>query len=228
VAAEAGADFLVFDMEHTGWSVETIRTLAAGCRPTDTAPFARVPASEYHFLARCMDAGVMGVMVPMVESAEQAAQIVSAVTYPPGGRRGAAFGIAHDDYRPGDVIEKMRSANDEKLVICQVETVAGLRNVDAMAAVDGVDVIWVGHFDLTNSMGIPGRFDHPDYLAALDTVATACKRHNKAAGFMASTPEEARSMIERGYRAIAYWGDLWLYQRALREGISAIRPSGGS
>src|SRR5437870_2056100 len=92
IAAEAGAEFVIFDMEHTGWSVETIRTLLATTRSTEMVPLVRVPATEYHFIARTLDVGAMGIMVPMVESAEQAAKIVAAAKYPPVGRRGAAFG----------------------------------------------------------------------------------------------------------------------------------------
>ena len=79
----------------------------------------------------------------------------------PAGRRGAAFGVAHDGYRGGDILATMAAANAEGLLIAQVETVAGVREAEAIAAVDGIDVLWVGHFDLTNSMGIPGQFDHP-------------------------------------------------------------------
>src|SRR5690606_40862387 len=93
--------------------------------------------------------------------------------YPAARSRGAAFGIAHDDYRSVDTVATMRAANSDTVVICQIETVEGLEAVEEIAAVPGVDVVWVGHFDLTNSMGIPGRFDHPDYLAALDRVAKA-------------------------------------------------------
>jgi 2-keto-3-deoxy-L-rhamnonate aldolase RhmA len=88
IAAEAGADFAVFDMEHTGWSVETIRILIATTRSTSMIPYVRVPATEYHFIARVLDAGAMGIMVPMVENVEQARTIVASAKYPPAGRRG--------------------------------------------------------------------------------------------------------------------------------------------
>src|SRR5689334_12895998 len=95
LAAEAGCDFVMFDMEHTGWGVETVRTLIATARGADVVPMVRVPATQYHFLARVLDVGAMGVMVPMVESLEQARQIVHYCKYPPEGRRGCAFAVAH-------------------------------------------------------------------------------------------------------------------------------------
>ncbi|MEX0763231.1 MAG: aldolase/citrate lyase family protein [Dehalococcoidia bacterium] len=228
IASEAGADFLVFDMEHTGWSFETVRDLVASARSSPVVPLIRVPATQYHFLARSMDIGAMGLMVPMVESAEQARLIVDSTAYPPAGHRGAAFGIAHDDYTSTDIIAKMQSANDERLLIAQVETAKGVENADSIAAVDGIDVLWIGHFDLTNSMGLPGQFDHPDYLKALEAVLEACRHHGKAAGFMASSIEEGQALIRRGFRCIAYWGDLWIYKQGLQRGIEAIKNTATS
>ena len=225
IAADAGAEFVIFDMEHTGWSVETIRTLIATSRATEIVPMVRVPATEYHFLARTLDVGAMGLMVPMVESEEQAQKIVESAKYPPVGRRGAGFGLAHDDYTDGDVVTKMRDANEEVLLIAQIETEQGVQNADKIAAVEGIDVLWIGHFDLTNSMGISGQFDHPKFQSAVDQVLAACKKHGKAAGFMASNIEEGRSFIARGFRILAYGGDLWLYKQVLRDGINAVRVS---
>lgn len=225
IAAEAGAEFAVFDMEHTGWSVETIRMLIATSRVTSMPAFVRVPATEYHFIARVLDMGAMGVMVPMVESKEQAGKIVHSAKYPPLGRRGAAFTIAHDDYTGGDIIEKIDSANREQLLIAQIETAAGVDNVEAIAAVPGIDVLWIGHFDLTNSLGIPGQFTHPTFVAALERVVAACRKHNKTPGFMASDIENGKALLKQGFRMLAYSGDLWLYQQALRQGIAALQTA---
>jgi 2-dehydro-3-deoxyglucarate aldolase/4-hydroxy-2-oxoheptanedioate aldolase len=226
IAAEAGAEFAMFDMEHTGWSIETIRMLIATTRSTEMIPMVRVPATEYHFIARALDAGAMGVMVPMVESAAQAATIVASAKYPPLGRRGAAFGVAHDDYSGGDIVEKMKTANSESLLIAQIETAAGLRNANEIAAVPGIDVLWIGHFDLTNSLGIPGQFDHPDFGAATRQVLDTCRRHGKVPGFMAGDVEGGKKLLDQGFRMLAYGGDLWLYQTAVREGVAALQQHG--
>src|SRR3954451_9908998 len=111
IAALAGAEFAIFDMEHSGWSIETIRTLIATSRAADLVPMVRVPATQYHLLSRPLDVGAMGLMVPMVETAEQARTIVQSAKYPPRGARGAGFSLAHDDYAGGDVATKMESAN---------------------------------------------------------------------------------------------------------------------
>jgi len=231
IAAAAGAEFVIYDMEHTGWSIETIRGLMATTRAADTVPLVRVPATEYHLLSRPLDVGAMGLMVPMVESRGQAEAIVRSAKYPPLGRRGAAFGIAHDDYLGGDVVAKMASANDEVLLLAQIETAAGVEQVEAIAAVEGIDVLWIGHFDLTASLGIPAQFGHPDFLAAVERVVAACARHGKAAGIMAGDVESAGRWLEQGFRAVAYSGDLWIYQEALRRGLDELRaclPNGAS
>jgi 2-dehydro-3-deoxyglucarate aldolase/4-hydroxy-2-oxoheptanedioate aldolase len=225
VAAEAGAAFVIYDMEHTGWSIETIRGLMATTRAANAVPMVRVPATEYHLISRPLDVGAMGIMVPMVETASQAQKIVDFAKYPPSGKRGAAFGVAHDDYTGGDIITKMRSANDEVLLIAQIETGTGIDNVEAIAAVEGIDVLWIGHFDLTNFLGIPGQFSHPTYLEAVQRVLRACEAHGKAAGIMCGDVATGQAQLAQGFRAMAYSGDLWIYQQALREGLEALRAT---
>src|SRR5919112_231619 len=138
IAAEAGAEFAIYDMEHTGWSVETIRGLMASARAADLVPMVRIPATQYHLIARPLDLGAMGLMVPMVESAEQAQLIVASAKYFPDGTRGAAFTVAHDDYQGGDVASKMASANQEQLLIAQIETARGVEQAEAIAATPGI------------------------------------------------------------------------------------------
>ncbi|MCC6791306.1 MAG: aldolase [Thermomicrobiales bacterium] len=223
ICSAAGAEYVGFDMEHTAWSIETIRNLIATTRAADTIPMVRVPATEYHLMSRPLDAGAMGLMVPMVETVEQAQLIVRSAKYPPAGGRGCAFGVSHDDFTGGDVFAKMVSANDEVFLIAQIETVLGLENCEAIAAIDGIDCLWIGHFDLTTSMGIAAQFEHPDFLAAVDRVVAACNAHGKVAGIMAGNVEVGKQWLARGFRAVAYSGDLWVFQQALSEGIAALK-----
>jgi 2-keto-3-deoxy-L-rhamnonate aldolase RhmA len=224
IVKAAGADFILYDMEHSGADVETMKAQFASCRGIGLPAFVRVPATEYHFVARMLDAGALGIMVPMVETREQAERIVSFTRYPPAGRRGAAFGVApHDDYLPGSVTDKIAAANERTLVIALVETAVGIENVDAIAAVPGVDVVWLGHFDLTNFLGIPGEFTHPRYLKAVDDLVAACKRHGKTPGFMAADDTWARDYRAKGFRALAYSVDVLLMQSALAAGLAKLR-----
>jgi 2-dehydro-3-deoxyglucarate aldolase/4-hydroxy-2-oxoheptanedioate aldolase len=169
----------------------------------------------------------MGLMVPMIESAEQARLFVQSARYPPEGRRGCAFGVAHDGYRMGDLAETMRSANDEVLLIAQVETAAGLAHVDEIAAVPGIDVLWIGLFDLTTSMGLPGQFDHPDVRAAIDRILASAARHNRIPGILAFSIEEGLLRLKQGFRCVGYGGDIGLYQQALRQGLTTLRAARG-
>lgn len=228
IAAAAGAEFVVYDMEHTGWSIETIRGLIATTRAADTVPMVRVPATQYHLLSRPLDVGAMGLMVPMVESVEQAELIVRSTKYPPMGGRGSAFAVAHDDYAGGDVLAKMESANAEILLMAQIETAAGVENAEAIAAVDGIDVLWIGHFDLTASLGIPAQFDHPDYLRAVERVLEACERHGKVPGIMVPDVATGTRLLDQGFRMMAYSGDLWILGQALQAGLTALRGGGAS
>jgi 2-dehydro-3-deoxyglucarate aldolase/4-hydroxy-2-oxoheptanedioate aldolase len=223
-AKAAGAEFALFDMEHSGVGVETVKNQIQLCRGIGLVPMVRVPAGHYHFIARMLDSGAMGIMVPMVETVEQARHIVSCTRYPPHGRRGAAFGVAgHDDYAGGPVREKIAAANARTMVICLIETAKGIENVDAIAAVPGVDVCWLGHFDLTNFLGIPAQFDHPRYLAGVDAILAACRRHRKIPGFMASDRAWAETYQAKGFRMVAYGVDVNLMQAALADGIKALR-----
>jgi 2-dehydro-3-deoxyglucarate aldolase/4-hydroxy-2-oxoheptanedioate aldolase len=222
VAAQAGAEFACFDMEHTGWSMETIRMLMATTRGAELVPLVRVPADDHDYIARALDLGALGVMLPMVESEEQARHIVSCTRYPPTGTRG--FGLLYrDDYENDNHIATMAKANREIMVIAQIETRAGVEEVEKIAAVEGVDVLWIGHFDLTASLGIPAQFAHPDFLAAVERVVAACNAHGKTAGIMAGDIPSGKQWLAKGFRAIAYGGDLWLYAASLQAGLTALR-----
>jgi 2-keto-3-deoxy-L-rhamnonate aldolase RhmA len=221
----AGAEFVLYDMEHTGLGFETLKTQCALCRGLGLVPMARVPRGEYHFIARALDVGALGVMVPMVGSRNEALRIVACTRYPPQGRRGAAFGFAHDDYQSGEVAVKMAALHERTLVIAQIETDEGLDQVEAIAAVPGIDALWIGHFDLTNFLGIPGEFGHPKYLAAIDRVLAACAASGKAPAFLATDEAGARDYAAKGFRLMAYGIDQLLYQDALRRGLDILRST---
>jgi len=221
----AGAEFALYCMEHTGAGFETLKPQFALCRALGVVPLVRVPGTEYDFIARALDCGALGVMVPLVDTAEQARFIVSCTRYPPQGRRGAAFGFAHDDYEGGDVAGKIEMIHRRTLVIAMIETRAGLENVEEIAAVPGVDVLWLGHFDLTNFLGIPGQFSHPAYREALARIVAAARRHGKAAGYMAADAALGREYLGHGFRMIATGTDQGMLQEAIRQTLAALRTS---
>ena len=223
IAANAGAEFAVYDMEHTGWELETIRMLIATTPRPGLVPIVRIPTTQYHFVSRVLDMGAMGVMAPMVESADEARLLVQSAKYPPTGRRGAAFGIAHDDYGIGTIPEVVRSSNAESLLIVQIETAKGLQNLDEIATVPEIDVLWIGLYDLANSLGLPGQMDHPQIQTAIDRVLAVCRAQNKVPAVLVTSIDEGRAQLARGFRLVAFGGDVWIYQTALKAGLAALR-----
>jgi 2-dehydro-3-deoxyglucarate aldolase/4-hydroxy-2-oxoheptanedioate aldolase len=227
IVKAAGAEFLLMDMEHNGAHYETIKGQVAECRGIDLVPMARVSTSQYQYISRALDIGCLGIMVPMVGSAEEARFIVSCTRYPPEGRRGAAFGFAADDYEGGSVADKIRIAHERTLVMCLIETAEGIENVEAIAAVPGVDVLWLGHFDLTNFLGIPAQFDHPKYVAAIDKLTAAARKHGKVLACMSGDDAWSRQYWAKGFRLFAVGVDAMLLQGAIRQGMRPLNELAG-
>lgn len=222
----AALDFVLLDMEHTGFEADRIADQIAWFKATPIAPFVRVPQGLYHFLARTMDAGALGVMVGNVQTAEEARRIVQAVKYAPMGNRGVGLGTAHTDYTMPDPAAYFAESNRNTTVICQIESTTGLENLEAIAGVEGVDVLWVGHFDLTQSMGIPAQFHHPRFLEAMHKVVDVCRRHGLRAGIQPSTREQAWEWMEIGYDAISWASDIAVYRNALSAAVEELRQYG--
>lgn len=223
ILAAAGADFVLIDLEHTGWSIEGIRPMLAAARAEDVVPLVRVQGSERHLVSPALDAGATGVMVPMVDDAGDAERAVRAARFAPHGGRG--FGLLYPDQLASGVGAALEAAEVETLVILQIETVSGLDHVEEIAATPGVDVLWVGQFDLSVSMGIPGAFEEPAARAAEDRVLAACGAAGIAAGILVGTVDVARSMLARGFTMVALGSDIDLYGSALRERLAALRDS---
>ncbi len=221
--ANAGCDFAIFDMEHTSFTQEMVRQAILSSKASGITPIVRASDTEYFLMSRPLDAGAEGIMVPRVESKEQTEKIIESIKYPPVGIRGSAFGIAHDDYKGGDIGEATRSANEETLIIVQTETVKAVDNINQILSVEGVDVAWIGQADMTVSLGVPGQYDHPKFLKVLDTILNACAKYNVAPGFIPITLQETKMMIDMGVRCVAYTADVFLYSHFLKAGIDEIK-----
>jgi 2-keto-3-deoxy-L-rhamnonate aldolase RhmA len=219
----ADVDFVLYDMEHTGFDTGHIADLTAWLKATDVAPFVRVPQPLYHFMARLMDAGVLGIMVGNVETPEMAKRIVDAVKYAPLGKRGLGLGTAHNDYVPPDPVPYLKRANENSTIICQIESPLGLANAEAIAATEGVDCLWVGHFDLSNAMGIPAEFQHPKFLDALQHVVKVAKEHGKTAGIQPGDEAQAEQWIAMGFNVLSWKTDIGVYRGALAREIRWLR-----
>jgi len=213
----AGCDFAFFDMEHSGFSFETLKSAIRYFEAAGVAVIVRVPGQENDMLARACDMGAEGLIAPMISTAAQAQAMVDSVKYFPHGKRGVGLQMAHDNYRAAPVAEALANANRKTSVICLIETADGAENADAIAAIDGVDCLWVGHFDLSVSLGIPGEFNHPKFQAAMDKIIGAAKKHGKSMGRLVANTEQGIAFNKLGFDFICYSGDIWI----LRDGLAA-------
>ena len=220
----SGCDFVLFDMEHSGFSIETVKQNIRYFEAAGVRMIVRVPSKDYDHIARVCDMGAEGIMLPMVNNAEEARRILDSIKYVPDGKRGVALGVAHDNYRTvGTVAERLMAANRRTTLFCQIETVDGVENADAMAAMDGVDCLWVGHFDLSASLGIPGDFGNKIFIDAIAKVAAATKRHGKALGRLVPNVETGIEYNKLGFDFICYSGDVWILQGALTDAVGKLR-----
>lgn len=219
----AGCEFVFFDMEHSGFGFETVKSAIRYFEAADVATMVRVPSQEYHHIARAMDVGAEGLISPMVGTAKQAKKILDCMRYYPQGQRGVALGVAHDNYRTGPVKEKLAGANERNTFLCLIETAEGVDNAEEIASIDGVDCLWVGHFDLSVSLGIPGEFGNPKFTKAIDKIVAAAKKHNKSMGRSVGSVEEGIRLYDQGFDFVCYWGDVWVFQAALTDAIDRLR-----
>jgi 2-keto-3-deoxy-L-rhamnonate aldolase RhmA len=183
----------------------------------------RVPSREYHHIARALDMGAEGIMLPMVGSPAEAKRILDCVKYVPDGLRGVALQVAHDRYRAGPVGEKLGAANARTTIFAQIETAEGVENAEAIAAIDGIDCLWVGHFDLSASLGVPGEFGHKKFTDAIARVIAATKKHKKSLGRLVPTVEQGIEINRQGFDFVCYSGDVWVLHNAPAEALAKLR-----
>jgi 2-keto-3-deoxy-L-rhamnonate aldolase RhmA len=214
--AAAGMEFVIFDMEHGRCDIALMAEMITSCGGSNIVPMARVPDLDYVPISRLLDLGARGVVVPRVETRVQAEKIVAELKYPPMGRRGVALGIAHDAYRAGGP-EFFAKANEDNAVILLLETAKAFEHLDEIISVPGVDVAWMGHYDLTVSMGIPAQFEHPRFLEAMDKLVASCRKYGVAPGFLPPSPESAIHWIEKGFRVLSLGSDIGIFMGGVRD-----------
>jgi len=180
--AACGFDFVTVDAEHSAVDLAQTQQLFQAIRSgsPSCAALVRVPGVSYAEIKRYMDAGAVGVIAPLVNTVEETCEVVRAVKYPPEGGRGVGF--CRDNVYGLALAERVTRANAESFVCVQIEHVRAVENIDAILAVKGVDVAFIGPYDLTASMGITAQFEHPEYRAARKRILRACRAHGVAAG----------------------------------------------
>ncbi len=216
--ASAGVDWLVLDLEHASVGPEILHGMIAATAGTQTTPLVRLPWSHPWQAKLPLDLGAMGIVFPMVCPRQDAENAVRAVKYPPeGGRLWGPFYAPMRWSMP--MPDYIASANANVLTIATIEDPVGVQNIDAIVDTPGLDLAFIGPGDLAMSLGVAGQFEHPAFLQAVDTAEKAILRSKVALGGVARTPDQARQMMQRGYRALVFGFDWSLLQRSALEFI---------
>ena len=223
ILGQAGCDYAVLDTEHSGFGIETVKRVMAYVRAAGLPTIVRSPSRDYKDIARILDAGADGVMLPMVSTADEAKSIIQSMKYVPAGARGVVLRSAVDCYTAGPTMEKLAAQNRRTLLVAQIETAEGVENAEAIGALEEVDCLWVGHFDLSCSLGIPGDFEHPRFIEAIDAVIAAGRATDTSLGRLVPDVDTGVALFRQGFDFIAYSADSWVLGDAVAAGLSAIR-----
>ncbi len=221
IAADAGFDWLLIDLEHGSGTLSELRSQLLATRGSAAAPIVRIPSIDVDLVKFVMDSGAAGVMFPYVATAVDAARAVSCMKYPPAGVRGVAQVIRATDYGR-NWKSYLNESNDRSLSVIQIETPDAADRAEEIAAVAGVDVLFVGPMDLSVNLGHPGDFTQPGFIHHLQQVVSACQRHGKTAGILsrAELVEQHRSL---GFRFIALGSDSGAIVQSMQNNVSALR-----
>lgn len=223
VAGEAGFDYVMPDLEHAALSLRELEGLVAAAHLAGMECVARVPGAQKRDILAVLDTGVDGIMVPAVESPEEAAGVVAAARYHPEGRRGVYYQSPVSRYGSVPPREHMAEANRELLIIAQIETAAGLEQAEAIAAVPGIDCLLVGPGDLSQSLGVPWEFGHRDVTQAIERTFRVAREQGKIAGIMPAGLEHAAECCTLGARLLIWGPDIGIYRRAAEEDVARLR-----
>jgi 2-dehydro-3-deoxyglucarate aldolase len=200
----SGFDWVALDLEHGSFSLDTLPDLCRALELGGTAPFARVAQNACKDIKQAIEAGVQGIILPMVESRSEMEQAVAWARYPPAGRRGVGYSRANLFGRRFQ--RHFDSINEELVIVAQIESISAIKNLDAILSVEGLDAMMIGPYDLSASMGITGQFAHPDYQAALAAAEVAARRRHIPMGLHIVQPDPAmlKQKISENYQFLAY------------------------
>ena len=205
-----------FDQEHAGWTSKDIEDGTRAARASGIQTFVRLPVTDYSAAMRPLEAGADGVMASMVRSADEVVNLVRWSRFHPEGLRGVNGTGVDGNYGTYGGADYFAAANQKTMVAAQVECVEALNEVEKMAAVPGLDMLFIGPADLSQSLGIPGQWDPPEMRQATKRVAKAAKEHGVAWGILPRDPAHASFALENGCNLLSLGMDVWFFQQGLR------------
>ncbi|WP_129287443.1 aldolase/citrate lyase family protein [Streptomyces sp. GZWMJZ-114] len=210
IAHSAGFDSIYIDMEHSPFPLDAASQICMACNHLGVTPLVRVPGLDASFIGRVMDSGAMGIIVPGVNSADEVRAAVRAVKHAPLGERSLAGSPPQLHFRSYPADQTIRALDETSMVVAQIETRAGLDAVEAIAAVEGVDVLLVGANDLSLELGIPGQMDHPELHKAYLRIIEACRMTGKTAGVggLGGRPDLIRQYLDLGAGYVSTGNDI--------------------
>jgi 2-keto-3-deoxy-L-rhamnonate aldolase RhmA len=224
IAKSTGHDFLFIDCQHSLFNLETIGHIVSTAMSCGIAPLVRVRGINDPDVSLLLDNGAMGIVYPDINTAQEAQRAVDACKFAPVGKRSVSGGYPHFDYRSVPLATCVPQLNDNCLLVCMIETVEGLNNVEAIAAVKGVDVLHVGSNDLLANMGKPGKFDDPALVAAQERVIAACRNNGIFAGCGGNRdPSRQLELIQKGCKFITTQSDIGFLSAAASAWTAKIR-----
>jgi 2-keto-3-deoxy-L-rhamnonate aldolase RhmA len=213
-------DWMVFDMEHSPVTTETVYHMLQVIQGAEMIPLVRVGEVDQAIIKNVLDSGSKGIVAPLVNTREDAERLVQFCSYPPTGVRGVAATRAS---RYGfDSAKYLRTANDENLIVAQIETITALKNIEEILEVKGIDVAFVGPSDLTMQLGLVDDRSNPRVGEAMEQVVKACKKHGKVAGVMAASGDDAKKAVERGFGFVSLASDMRFLMHGAREFLKSV------
>jgi len=218
-----GFDYFIVDCEHGNFDYTTVARLMTVARETGICGMVRIPEARREVVLKYMDMGAGGLLLPNTETVEDAKALVEHSKYSPLGNRGVQMFRGHSGLEKiASISDYMKKANNETVLLIQIESPIGLKNIDDLMAVEGIDAAFIGPNDLSHRMGLSGQFEHPDFVAALDKVVASARRYNKFSGAHFPSASSLVPWIAKGMTLNLWSNETALMMNAAKEGIAAL------
>jgi len=221
--ANAGFDFVLIDTEHGPFNIETVADLSRAARQLGITPIVRIPEITYTAVTQPLDAGAQGIMIPRVTDVHQVREALGMMKYAPIGRRGSVLSRGHTGFKSGPVDSAMNQANEESMLVVQIETAQILERLDEILSVPGIDAALIGPNDLSIALGVPGKMNDQKLVAAIEKSMEACNRHNVVAAIHMNELPLAVEWARRGMRMVSFNSEAGLLMKSGQESVTAIR-----